>query len=90
VCGPELDGRYDNKVELIDFVLTENQLLPKETVMIGDRKEDVLAGKSNKTFVLGVTYGYGSSEELLAAGVDHLCHSPYDIEKGLAYLNLNQ
>jgi phosphoglycolate phosphatase len=90
VCGPELDGRYDNKVELIDFVLTENQLLPEKTVMIGDRKEDVIAGKSNKTFTMGVTYGYGGSKELLAAGVDHLCHSPYDIEKGLAYLNLNQ
>jgi len=90
VYGPGLDGRFDNKVELIDFVLVENHLLPEETVMIGDRKEDVIAGKSNKTFALGVTYGYGRSEELLAARVDYLCHSPYDIEKGLAYLNLNK
>jgi phosphoglycolate phosphatase len=87
VYGPELDGRFDNKVELIDFVLTENHLLPAETVMIGDRKEDVIAGKSNKTFTLGVTYGYGKSEELLAAGVDYLCHSPEDIDTGLANLN---
>jgi len=88
VYGPELDGRFDNKAELIDFVLTENHLLPEETVMIGDRKEDVIAGKSNKTFTLGVTYGYGSSKELLAARVDCLCHSPEDIEKGIASLHL--
>jgi phosphoglycolate phosphatase len=47
--------------------------------MVGDRKHDVIAARRNGLVSVGVTYGYGSSEELFEAGVDYLCHSPIDV-----------
>jgi phosphoglycolate phosphatase len=79
VFGPELDGRFDDKTELIEHILKERNLMPKETVMIGDRKVDIAAGKANGTKTIGVTYGYGSAEELLGCTPDHLCDSPAQI-----------
>jgi len=79
VYGSELGGRFDDKTELIEHVLRVHDLSPSETVMIGDREIDIIAGKSNGTKTIGVTYGYGSVEELLGCSPDHLCDSPAHI-----------
>ena len=47
--------------------------------MVGDRKHDVVAARRNAVSTLGVTYGYGSEEELLEAGVERLCRQPPEI-----------
>lgn len=41
----------------------------RQVLMIGDRKYDALGAKEFGMDCLGVLYGYGSEEELLAAGV---------------------
>ncbi len=79
VFGTGLDGRYDDKADLVDLALTTLKLKAPETVMVGDRDADVRAGKLNGTRTIGVTYGYGSPEELERACPDWLCHSPGDI-----------
>ena len=79
VYGPELDGRFDEKQELVEFILRERALDPSRTVMIGDRARDVESGRTNGTRTMGVTYGFGSVEEIAAAGPDEICHSPGDI-----------
>ena len=43
-------------------------------VIIGDRKSDIDAGKFNELSTIGVTYGYGTSEEL--ANADLLISDP--------------
>jgi phosphoglycolate phosphatase len=83
VYGPSLDGRFDNKGELIEAILQELSLAPEDTVMIGDRREDIVAGKSNGTRTIGLTYGYGSREEIAAARPDFICHRPSDIGRVL-------
>jgi len=79
IFGPELDGRFDDKTELVAHIIDKLNLVPAETVMIGDREVDVIAGKSNGTETIGVTYGYGSEKELLGCLPDHICHSPDQI-----------
>jgi phosphoglycolate phosphatase len=79
VHGNELNGRLDDKAELVSELLTEHRLRPSETVMVGDRWHDVAAAKRNHLQSLGVTYGYGSEEELMKAGADHLCRRPAEI-----------
>lgn len=79
VFGPELDGRFDEKTELIAHILAERNLGPERTVMIGDRASDIAAGIANGTRTLAVTYGFGDVEELTAAGPDLICHRPSDI-----------
>ena len=81
VFGPTLDGRFDDKGELIGSILQELSLAPGDTLMIGDRREDIVAGKSNRTRTIGVTYGYGSREEIAAAQPDYICQRPSDIRE---------
>jgi phosphoglycolate phosphatase len=79
VYGPELDGRFDEKRELVEFILRERRLDPSRTVMIGDRARDVESGRTNGTRTIGVTYGFGSVEEIAAAKPDEICHRPSEI-----------
>lgn len=84
VFGPQLDGRFDDKTELVSHVLTERALKPQRTVMIGDRATDIAAGKANGTRTLAVTYGFGSLDELVAAAPEKICDSPAGIAGLLA------
>jgi phosphoglycolate phosphatase len=86
VYGSELDGRHDDKGELVQFLLQQERLSGSETVMVGDRSHDVLAARQNSVLAMGVTYGYGTEGELLQAKADFLCHSPADVMKCLQQL----
>ena len=76
VFGSELDGTRVNKVELLAYALEETGVDPAQAVMIGDRSHDVVGAKKNGIRAVGVTYGYGTAEELTEAGASHLCASP--------------
>ena len=49
------------------------------SVMIGDREHDVLGAKDQRHLRIGVTYGFGTREELVNAGADAICDSPEEI-----------
>ncbi|MDE1167496.1 MAG: HAD family hydrolase [Pseudomonas sp.] len=66
IYGSELDGTRTNKVELIRHLLDEEGLDPAQTLMIGDRKHDLIGAKANGLDVVAVGYGFGSREELEA------------------------
>lgn len=74
VHGSELDGTRDYKKDLIAYILQQHSLSAKDTVMIGDRSHDVVGAKHNNMLCVGVSYGYGSVEELQQAGADVICH----------------
>jgi phosphoglycolate phosphatase len=76
ICGPELDGTNDHKADLIAHMIAREDVRPETAVMIGDREFDVLAAARHGIPTVGVTWGYGSAEELTAAGAAALCHSP--------------
>jgi phosphoglycolate phosphatase len=79
VYGPELDGRFDEKRELVGFILHQRPLDPGCTVMIGDRASDIESGRAYGTLAIGVTYGFGTLEEIAAAKPDRICRSPHEI-----------
>jgi phosphoglycolate phosphatase len=83
VFGPELDGRFDDKTELIAHIFTQIACRPWQAVMIGDRASDILAGKANGMRTLAVTYGFGSVEELAPTAPDCICHNPTEIRQVL-------
>ena len=84
VYGPELDGRHDNKAELLAHLLAEERIAPDAAVMIGDRAADVRAAKANGLKSVGVLWGYGSQTELVDAGADILFHTPHDLADHLS------
>ena len=51
------------------------------TVIVSDRGHDVIAGKSNGIYTIGVTYGYGSRCELLDAGAGEICGRPSELSQ---------
>lgn len=75
IHGSELNGVRTNKAELIDYILKSHDLDPAETIMIGDRKHDVFGAKKCKVFSVGITWGYGSVEELQTAHADRIFSS---------------
>lgn len=55
------------KPDLIAHLLRELAIDPSDAVMVGDTKGDVDAGRANGLRTVGVTWGYGSREELADA-----------------------
>ncbi len=50
-----------------------------EVIMIGDREQDMIGACQNKVAGLGVLWGYGSRQELEAAGARACVMSPKDL-----------
>jgi phosphoglycolate phosphatase len=76
VFGARRDGSLGDKRELLKHILDRTGIDAKRAVMIGDREHDIVGAKANGIFTIGVTYGFGSREELVKAGADTLCDSP--------------
>ena len=77
IYGSELDGTRQHKGDLLRYLLERENIDPSSAVMIGDRHHDIDAARVHGCRAIGVTYGYGSVEEL--AHADRLCDSPADI-----------
>jgi phosphoglycolate phosphatase len=74
--GSELDGTRSNKAELIAHVLAQESLSPDLTYMVGDRAHDMIGAKTNGVVPVGALWGYGTREELSAAGATVFCERP--------------
>jgi phosphoglycolate phosphatase len=76
VFGSELDGTRVDKSHLLEYALKQASVDPSKTLMIGDRSHDMVGAVNNGMKGIGVLYGYGSQDELLAAGAHHVCATP--------------
>lgn len=64
-AGSELSGERVEKAEVIRYALENCRLLPVDSVvMVGDRSYDVAGAAACGLPAIGVSYGYGSREEL--------------------------
>jgi phosphoglycolate phosphatase len=76
VFGSELDGTRVDKSHLLEYALKQASVDPSKTLMIGDRSHDMVGAANNGMKGIGVLYGYGSRDELLAAGAHYVCATP--------------
>ena len=81
VYGSELDGNRSVKGDLISYILERESLLTSTVVMVGDRLHDIIGAKKDNIASIGVTYGYGSREELETHKADLIADSPKEIPK---------
>ena len=88
VHGPELEGRFDDKVDLLAHLLETEKIAAEGAVMIGDRAGDIVAARANGVRSIGVLWGYGSESELADAGADGLCASPDELASCLSRIPL--
>lgn len=70
VHGATFDGTVTTKSEVIALALGQKAAGCGNTVMIGDRSDDILGAKQHGIASIGALYGYGTREELTAAGAD--------------------
>lgn len=78
VFGCELDGTRGDKTELLRWAVPQHSE-GEQTIMVGDREHDIVAALNNGMDALGVSYGYGSPEELARAGAGRIVHQPADL-----------
>jgi phosphoglycolate phosphatase len=86
VYGTSLDGRLDDKADLMAHLLARENLEGAHCLMIGDRRHDMRAAQRNGARTMGVLWGYGSREELTEAGAEVLLAAPADFSRSLAEL----
>lgn len=86
IYGSRLDGSLCHKAELIGHILDAEGLPRDETVMIGDRKHDMIGASACGIGSIGVTYGFGSETELSDHGADYLVQTPLAIPQLLRQL----
>ncbi len=81
IAGSDLEGTRIKKADVIRYCL---ELLgkPDRVLMVGDREHDILGATAVGLPAVGVTYGYGSREELEKA------HAAYIIDDPLKLIEL--
>ena len=87
VVGSELDGTRVEKDQVVEEALRQlfgDEPVEKDQVyMIGDRRFDVEGARAQGIESVGVTYGYGSMEELKAARADYIVRSVEELQRFL-------
>lgn len=83
IYGSELDGTRVEKTGLIRHLLDQENLEAGQTLMIGDRREDIIGAAANHLPGWGAAWGFGSEEELTNAGAQRIFKSPRELMKAL-------
>lgn len=73
VVGASLDGRIDTKIQVLNEAFRrmrerDENLVKQQVVLIGDTRYDAVGAREAGIDCLGITYGFGTSEELLENG----------------------
>ena len=79
IYGSELDGRLQDKGELLKFALADQKLQSSDCIMIGDRYHDALGAANSGMDFIGVLYGFGSVEEFSANGFRRWVERPWEL-----------
>ncbi|MBT2756981.1 HAD family hydrolase [Mesobacillus foraminis] len=84
VVGSHLDGTRSSKTEIIEYILNQYSNHPLEDfIMIGDREHDMIGAKNTGIASIGVSYGFGSLQELSAHQPDHIVSSVSELKEVL-------
>ncbi|TFH40006.1 MAG: HAD family hydrolase [Chrysiogenales bacterium] len=79
IRGANMDGTMSEKSEIIAFLMESESLAHDGTIMVGDRKHDIIGARKNGIDSAGVGYGYGSHEEMKEAKPTYLFRTVGDL-----------
>jgi len=81
IYGARNDGGRAIKSDLLTYLLAREKIGTSlaNVAMIGDREFDILGAKAVGISAIGALWGYGSREELSAAGAERLIATPRQI-----------
>ncbi len=81
IAAAEMNGRRNEKSDIIAYALEISGAERAKTVMVGDRMFDVLGAKTMGIASIGVLYGFGTEDELVKAGADYIAKTPESISE---------
>lgn len=82
LVGSQLDIPHQTKGQIIGMTLNDpRHVVSRHAVMVGDRVFDIEGARENNIRSIGVTYGYGSLQELQEAGANHIVHDVASLQK---------
>lgn len=73
------DKRY-HKEDVIKACIMDNQLLKENTYIVGDTLFDMIGGQKMGIKTIGVTWGFGTINELIKNGADYIYHTPSELK----------
>lgn len=82
ICGSNMDESRSKKEDVIAYALKLCKLTVDDKasiLMVGDREHDIIGANINNLKSCGVLFGYGSKEELEAAGATYIISKPEDL-----------
>ncbi|APV48436.1 hypothetical protein BWI17_01290 [Betaproteobacteria bacterium GR16-43] len=87
IHGCELDGTREDKRVLLPHIVDTHNLAGQRIAMVGDRGVDMVAARLHGLAAVGALWGYGSADELVAAGAEVLCDSPAALRTKLVHMH---
>lgn len=79
ISAPKSDDVPEDKSVLIENAVKELGVEKSRAIMVGDRHFDINGAKVAGVASIGVTYGYGSEDELKSAGAAYIAGSANEI-----------
>jgi phosphoglycolate phosphatase len=80
IAAATMDATAHHKIDVVRAALDDlSPYDPTRTVLVGDRSFDIDAGRDMGICTVGVTWGYGSLDELRTHGADHLADTFADL-----------
>ena len=78
ICGASFDQSRSTKEDVIDYLLKETGEAGNR-IMVGDTKYDILGAKAHGIPGIGVSWGYGNVEDMIAAGAAAIANSTQEL-----------
>ncbi len=74
ICGATFDGSRSHKADVIAYLLAQTDA-QGQTLMVGDTHYDILGAKAHNIPAIGVSWGYGKVDDMVAAGAAAIAYS---------------
>lgn len=85
IAGRDLENHDDDKTGILLKSMSnlgiKNEEDKVKVAMVGDRHYDITGAKNAGVTSVGVTYGYGTEQELVDAGADFIAHNMEELNK---------
>ena len=83
----ESNFKHKPDPEILNYIMNELNIPKEETVIVGDSKTDIVAGKNAGIDTIAVTYGYDKPENLRNLNPTYIVDDFKSLEKVIKYKN---
>ncbi|HCG36933.1 MAG TPA: hypothetical protein DER35_00975 [Acidobacteria bacterium] len=80
ILGSSLSEEWQSKREVVDTLMASGAIKGRG-IMVGDRADDIVAGKIHGLFTIAVAYGYGSPSEIIESQPNLIVQSVAELEQ---------